>query len=452
MDKIIVTNKLVQNYSVLSGDYNPLHINDKFSSTSLFGQRIVHGALLLEIVLKKVLKGKIAKDLKCYFLNPAFLNDELTIRISTHKRKKIILIKNINLLVVLKIIVLISSADSKKVCLINTVGKKHPIKPLLRTKKNIKKIVNKQKNLLVYSNKRFFSLKDNLFLYLNVISREIGMNFPGKNSLFLNLQFQFNQDLNSKKNYYKILKFNNFTSTIDAEYKVGKFIGIAKSILLPEHKKKFKLKKEFLIKKKTKKNILILGGSRGLGLFTTNLLLNSNYKVNATYNLNDENLKHLKKNFSKNLKITHLNISNKSNLKKIFQSNIEYSYVFNFTTCKILKSSKFFDNAYYEKLGNFYSEPIRLFYKYKKNTHNKVKFFTPSTTYIDQNEKKLLFKEYILSKLNAERLAKKLNSKKKIFYSFRLEEYDTDQHYSFIQKKINNDIRSFVKILKKFLN
>ena len=452
MNKLIVTNKLVKNYSKNSGDYNPLHIDSKFSSTSLFGQRIAHGALILSIIFKKIFKGKIIYYLKCFFLNPVFLNEELKIKISNIGKKKIILVENKKKQTLLKIIVVISNNNLKEKYLINTVLKKPPIKPIIRSKKDIKKLVNVDRNLLVYSKKKYFSPRDNFFLILKVLSREIGMNFPGKNSLFLNSEIHFNKNLVSKKNYFKILRFNSITSTIDIEYKVGNFIGTTKSILLPEHKKNLILQKKFLINNKFKKNVLILGGSRGLGLFTTKLLLNSNYNVVSTYNLNGNNLKVVKKKFTKSLKIVKLNIFNKSHLIKVFKSKMKYDFIFNFTTCKISQSPKVFDNEYFEKLNNFYLEPMKLFFKNYKNHDKNTKFFIPSTTYINNKEKKKLFKEYVEAKLNAEKLAKKLNNIKKMFYSFRLDEYDTDQHYSFVQKKINNDIKYFVNKLKKFLS
>lgn len=455
MNKLIVTNKLVKNYSKNSGDFNPIHIDSKFSSTSLFGQRIAHGALVLAIVLKRVLKKEIIHDLKCFFFNPVFINEELIVKISTVNEKKIILVKDKKLQILLKIIVVVLNKNSKEIkekYLINTVLKKRPTKPILRSKKDIIKIIKIDMNLLIYSKKQFFSLRDNLFLFLEVVSREIGMNYPGKNSLFLNCQIQFNKNLLSQKNYFKILKFNKLTSVIDIEYKLGKFIGIAKSILLPEYKKNLIFKRKFVIKNKCNKKILILGGSRGLGLFTTKLLLNSNYNVVSTYNLNDENLRKLMKIYKKNLKIKKINVLNKMHLKKVFHSKLDYDFIFNFTTCKILKSSNVFDHKYYKKLEKFYLEPIKFFFKNYKNFDKNTKFFIPSTTYINEQDKKKLFQEYTLAKLNAEKLAKKLNVKKKIFYSFRLNEYDTDQHYSFIPKKINNDISSLVNLLKKFLN
>ena len=131
---------------------------------------------------------------------------------------------------------------------------------------------------------------------------------------------------------------------------------------------------------------------------------------------------------------------------------MKYDFIFNFTTCKISQSSKVFDNEYFEKLNNFYLEPMKLFFKNYKNHDKNTRFFIPSTIYINNKEKKKLFKEYVEAKLNAEKLAKRLNNKKKMFYSFRLDEYDTDQHYSFVQKRINNDIKYFVNKLKKFLS
>ncbi len=44
--QLVVSEQLVNNFSVLSGDFNPLHTNDKFAKSKGFPGRVVHGSIL----------------------------------------------------------------------------------------------------------------------------------------------------------------------------------------------------------------------------------------------------------------------------------------------------------------------------------------------------------------------------------------------------------------------
>ena len=44
--QLVMSEQLVNNFSVLSGDFNPLHTNDKFAKSKGFPGRVVHGSIL----------------------------------------------------------------------------------------------------------------------------------------------------------------------------------------------------------------------------------------------------------------------------------------------------------------------------------------------------------------------------------------------------------------------
>ena len=41
-----ITESMLDEFSKFSGDLNPLHMNDEYADSSIFGKRIVHGMLL----------------------------------------------------------------------------------------------------------------------------------------------------------------------------------------------------------------------------------------------------------------------------------------------------------------------------------------------------------------------------------------------------------------------
>lgn len=78
-----ITETDVVMYAGLSGDFNPIHVDQESAKTSRFGQRIAHGLLttsLLSGVLGMKLPGHgsvyMGQTLK--FVKPVFINDTIT--------------------------------------------------------------------------------------------------------------------------------------------------------------------------------------------------------------------------------------------------------------------------------------------------------------------------------------------------------------------------------------
>jgi 3-hydroxybutyryl-CoA dehydratase len=70
-------------FAGITGDFNPLHVNDEFAKTTMFKRRLVHGAFssgLISAVLGMKLPGPGALylDQKSLFKKPTFIGDTLT--------------------------------------------------------------------------------------------------------------------------------------------------------------------------------------------------------------------------------------------------------------------------------------------------------------------------------------------------------------------------------------
>ncbi len=77
------TDELVLKFAEITGDFNPIHVDDKFAKKSMFGRRLVHGAFslgLISCVLGTQLPGSGALylDQYCKFKKPVFIGDTLT--------------------------------------------------------------------------------------------------------------------------------------------------------------------------------------------------------------------------------------------------------------------------------------------------------------------------------------------------------------------------------------
>ncbi len=78
-----VTAEHIEWYAKLSGDYNPLHFNDDYAATTIFGRRIAHGpiggALVAQILgMQLPGLGTLAYNMKVNFTAPVFPGDEIT--------------------------------------------------------------------------------------------------------------------------------------------------------------------------------------------------------------------------------------------------------------------------------------------------------------------------------------------------------------------------------------
>ncbi|PWT88000.1 MAG: enoyl-CoA hydratase [Blastocatellia bacterium] len=77
----------IQTFADITGDHNPVHLDEEFAKTTRFGRRIAHGMLsasLISAVLANKLPGPgsvyLGQTLR--FLAPVFPGDEVTARVT----------------------------------------------------------------------------------------------------------------------------------------------------------------------------------------------------------------------------------------------------------------------------------------------------------------------------------------------------------------------------------
>ena len=79
-----IDDKLVRGYADLTGDHNPIHVDDAFAKRTKFHQRIAHGGILFGLV-SMVLGDKMPGIGTIYmsqlvnFHAPVFINDKVTV-------------------------------------------------------------------------------------------------------------------------------------------------------------------------------------------------------------------------------------------------------------------------------------------------------------------------------------------------------------------------------------
>ena len=83
-----VTDKDIRAFAELSGDHNPLHLDDEFAATTRFGRRIAHGmigAAFISAALAKNAPGTVYLSQTLQFTAPVLPGDTLTVRVTVRK-------------------------------------------------------------------------------------------------------------------------------------------------------------------------------------------------------------------------------------------------------------------------------------------------------------------------------------------------------------------------------
>ena len=85
-----ITDEDIRTFAALTGDHNPIHLDDEYAATTRFGRRIAHGMLsaaLISAVLANKLPGRgsvyLSQSLK--FLAPVYPGDTVTARVTVTK-------------------------------------------------------------------------------------------------------------------------------------------------------------------------------------------------------------------------------------------------------------------------------------------------------------------------------------------------------------------------------
>lgn len=91
--KEVITDKMVRQFAELSGDRNPIHLDDNYASSTIFKRRIAHGmilgALISRCLTQTIGTGGIYRAQTLKFYNPVFIDDEITFELTitkVHKR------------------------------------------------------------------------------------------------------------------------------------------------------------------------------------------------------------------------------------------------------------------------------------------------------------------------------------------------------------------------------
>ena len=400
------------NFAKLSGDYNIIHINKTAGNNSLYGHMIVHGVL---VIFKFFMKTKIKRNysyVKVLFYGGFKYNSKIKIR-RIKKNKYKILYK------------LIQENNIKADIEVGYYPQKHIIQSLKKTTFKKKYLISKK--IIKKISPKYVPTE--LKIALCYLTKYVGTVYPGKNSLITEINI-FNNNANIINNIeINSLLLDKRFPLIDNRL-IYKNCSIEfKTVIRPELNVKLNEASKKILNEVNliKENILIIGGSSGIGNDLLKLFLNNKkIKIISTYYKNKINEKR------NNLIVKRLNIE--TDLAVIYDIIKKFSpiIIYYFPTPKIIFKS-INDRNLIEQYKKYYIYiPIKII-KFADNFHSK--FFYPSTTYNNA------LSPYSLIKLKAENEINKLRKLKKIktkINVLRIPGINTRQNLSLTNAKLQN--------------
>ena len=398
-------------FAKFTGDNNGIHLNEKVGNNSIYGENIIHGVLIILKTLEKIKFKKNYSYVKVSFEEGFKYKHDIVLQRLKFTKSKIFynLIQQNSINAKIEIGIFPQSYQ------VNKLGKENLKKKYLVSTKKTKELI-------------FKSIPKDLVLALSKLTKYVGTVYPGKNSLISEVNISL-----TEKNQSDSVLINTDNSLVLKGFPViinrlvyKNYTMQFKTLIRPQLKIKLNKPSNKILNEinLTKKNVLIIGASSGIGNdLLKNFLNNKKIKIVATYFKNKINKKR------KNLVVKKINIE--SDLQLIFKLIKKYQpcLIYYFATPKILfKIVK--DKKIIQTYNNYFIKfPLQIIKYAQRHNSN---FFYPSTTY--SNNLSL----YSKIKSKAEKEINKLKNDKIKISVAKMPGINTKQSLSLIHKKLPN--------------
>ena len=443
-------------FAEFSGDFNPIHLDSEFASRTPYESPIVHGTQVLLWSLEKLVTrvNKPIGNFKVIFNKP--VQFEQDIWINWNSKTSSILVKDKKLQTLINIIDISFQENISK----EAKDQHYSIakNKLVPEEPNISSLVvntlikyefngNSEVCTQLYPELTRLNGVSTLCEIAN-LSAFIGMKVPGKHSLLRSAHIQIRREYDPN-GLFKLTSIDSRVGAVSFLY-TGQYIkALIKGFFTPKPIKipkcaeiKLRVNPESKLKNA---NVLVIGGSRGIGAWATKIFAIYGCNVTATYNSNLSLALEIKNDiiaFGGECSIIKFNVLMDS---FSFLSNNKFEYILYFATPAITANhTGKFDNGLYKKYKNYYVESFESLVR--KLNPNCITYY-PSTTLIDIPE--LGFKEYIKAKKQGEKFSRDYRIGKfgKIV-STRLPRLLTDQNNWIFSKSTTSPEAEVEKIIK----
>lgn len=467
-----ITSELVQEFAAISGDYNPLHLDDEYARRTVSGKKISHGCLVVLLGLAAFFEHHpIASivSLQCTFKHGVTIGEDLELIISeiSHANYKFIIRQfELDKLVCTFVLKpgLPNNLDFNWIDLSYQINEQPWNGSFEAMANRSETIQHTFPYPSLIQNLRLGCLEPALIFALCSASRTIGMRCPGKHSILTKIALKLNDDIQYKKSLFYVSNLDRrfnfveikcitpfYENTIEA-HQLPQILEMPNFQDIEKYAKQFKLSPQ---------RALVVGGSRGLGEIVTKILAMAGASVTFTYYKGESDSLQLVNNLSNSgysVKSVMLDVTSDSSIKKFTDT-----VLLNFTHCYYFATPKIFDTNQnpeskekFDEFLKFYVWSVKKIFEILINKGTKM-FFYPSSISVDPDSKdsatfdKML--TYSMAKSAGETLCSYLQMRYNIYISKpRLPRFVTDQTRGLRETDEGFDMELFVKQMTFFWN
>ena len=415
-------------FAALSGDFNPLHLNDVIARREFFGDVVVHGIHCLLDVLDAYFKTIPSSDLESFALQTMSVKFQGPIYLD--KKIKIVLVKKKDLSV--KLIAIQDLQNVLEVTLDGVNGSLNTDIPFpIKNPNNwitspsdydLDELENHEGICPLYLQKerameRFpYASKVHLQYPLAVclaLTRLVGMECPGLRSIFSAFKLTFRQLPNPDSAFsFKVVVADARVSLVKMDVSNNEISGEIQTFYRPhpQQQPKFEEVKCSVTPEEFSDQIaLIIGGSRGLGEVTAKIIAAGGGSPIITFFKGKEDALRIQSEIQAQGATCDVITCDVSRLKTTFvllsKRQLRPTHIYYFASPKIfLKKNALFDPKVYQDFSKYYVEYfMAIYYLYRSYFHDlPFTLFYPSSTALDEKVKDLL--EYATAKAAGETL------------------------------------------------
>jgi 3-hydroxybutyryl-CoA dehydratase len=96
-----ITDAMIRSFADVTGDHNPVHLDEAFAASTQFGKRIAHGMLVGSLISSALANdmpgaGSIYLSQEVKFKKPVFIGDTVTVKLTvTALRRRIVTLETL---------------------------------------------------------------------------------------------------------------------------------------------------------------------------------------------------------------------------------------------------------------------------------------------------------------------------------------------------------------------